>query len=182
MLLAAREAWTFSLAMTQSRAAVVVSSGVEYVLRSSEVACGKLHFELCDGTSTWTGALAPEQLTPPSRGISLSDFRSQLLKGLSGSGVCSSASSATTSASASAIASSCSSHAGDGATVPPSQLSVHKLPANADVELRWLAKVLDPDLDIEMKLKQVVRLRADASADAGLRACCRSIDPLDQGM
>ena len=49
--------------MTQSRAAVVVSSGVEYVLRSSEVACGKLHFELCDGTSTWTGALAPEQPT-----------------------------------------------------------------------------------------------------------------------
>ena len=66
--------------MTQSRAAVVVSSGVEYVLRSSEVACEKLYFELCDGTSTWTGALAPEQLTPSA--TALSDFRSQLLKSL----------------------------------------------------------------------------------------------------
>ena len=37
--------------------------------------------------------------------------------------------------------------------------------SQADVELRWLAKVLDPDLDIEMKLKH--QLRADASADAG---------------
>ena len=117
------------------------SEGSPYFLASrADAVAGEIHLTLCDGTSTWSGALKDCDLTPPKRAaIRVEAFRERLLQGIRGvDGV------------------------GD-------VLAVLRHAGRDCATLRWSATKRDEDLEIELRLQQAVELVADILPGTGLR-------------
>ena len=126
-------------------------ASTEYVLSLRDDA-HTLHLRLCNGTSTWTGGLPAERLTPP-KTMTATEFRARLVASLRGRD-----------------AKAATSQSGDGSSAPDAGdvLAVDWAGAEA-MRLRWKATMLDPELNVTISLQQEVELVADLLPGEGLR-------------